>query len=222
MYKSPAKRKEQSIEWLKKNNIDYIDNLPMVEGSNQVKLKDTNEIAKRAIANMIAIQAACTINNGGKFEEIKKFLLEDLEKFEVKNALTPQEKKVLDGKATSKEVVNVTWQYESYWVLVWALGLIDSLDFPSDICDSRKATELVMYSEDFNDFISKTKIRDIEEILDEVDKYYRYHWACVDKNAVNPDTSIGKLDPEVVYERRRGLEWLISDNNEWDNISLDT
>lgn len=65
------------------------------------------------------------------------------------------------------------------------------------------------------------KLRSVEEILDMLDLYYRYHWACVEKR-VRPETNIGKLNPEVVMERRKGLEWLINEINEWDEISLDT
>ena len=42
------------------------------------------------------------------------------------------------------------------------------------------------------------------------------------KKRINPDTPIGNLNPEVVVERRRGLEWLISEESDWYNISLDT
>lgn len=35
-------------------------------------------------------------------------------------------------------------------------------------------------------------------------------------------TSIGALNPEVVVERRRGLEWLFSEEEDWNDISLDT
>jgi len=57
--------------------------------------------------------------------------------------------------------------------------------------------------------------------LDMLDLYYRYHWACVEKR-VQPNTNIGPLNPDVVVERRKGLEWVISDIEEWDEISLDT
>ena len=53
------------------------------------------------------------------------------------------------------------------------------------------------------------------------DLYYRYHWACVEKS-INPQTNIGDLNPEVVLERRKGLEWLISTKDDWNEISLDT
>ena len=55
-----------------------------------------------------------------------------------------------------------------------------------------------------------------------LDLHYRFHWACVEKR-INPDSiNIADLNPEVVYERRRGLEWLFSDEDDWYEISLDT
>ena len=43
-----------------------------------------------------------------------------------------------------------------------------------------------------------------KDILDMLDLFYRYHWACVEKR-IKSDTNISDLNPEVVYERRRGL-----------------
>ncbi|MGN1107293.1 MAG: DUF4272 domain-containing protein, partial [Huintestinicola sp.] len=71
------------------------------------------------------------------------------------------------------------------------------------------------------EFKSKCNPRDINEILDVLDLYYRYHWACVNKQ-IDPNTPINGLDPAVVTERRRGLEWLINDEDDWNEISLDT
>lgn len=59
------------------------------------------------------------------------------------------------------------------------------------------------------------------EILDMIDLYYNYHWACVD-HRINPQTKCGELNEEVVMERRRALEWLICKDKNWDRISLDT
>lgn len=39
---------------------------------------------------------------------------------------------------------------------------------------------------------------------------------------INPDTLIADLNPDVVVERRKGLEWLIANEEDWDEISLDT
>ncbi|HAV89945.1 MAG TPA: hypothetical protein DCW44_01525 [Eubacterium sp.] len=45
--------------------------------------------------------------------------------------------------------------------------------------------------------------------------------SCVEKQ-IHPETPIGNVNFDVVVERRRALEWLISDENDWFNIDLNT
>ena len=129
-------------------------------------------------------------------------------------------KKIFDGTYSEQDVVDVVWTYESYWSLCYALGLVDSIEDAGSICDTDKAISFVSKSKDFEDFKNKCKLRDVEEILDMLDLYYRYHWATTD-NRMNPDTPIGNLNDEIVVERRRGLEWLFIDKD-WFDIPLDT
>ena len=145
-----------------------------------------------------------------------------IKEFRVEDCLNSKEKKIFDGTYTEQDVLDVTWEYECYWSLIWALGLIgdESLD-ASKTCDCETAITLVSKSKDFEDFKSKCKLRNPLEILDMLDLFYRYHWACVEKR-IKPNINISNLNPEVVYERRRGLEWLFSEEKDWNNISLDT
>ena len=55
-----------------------------------------------------------------------------------------------------------------------------------------------------------------------LDLYYRYHWAVVQHEKIDKKCPIGGLNTDAVSERRRGLEWLISDTDDWNRISLDT
>lgn len=76
----------------------------------------------------------------------------------------------------------MTWKYEACWALLWALGLIDELKFPSESMtaeDCELAITLISQCENLEAFLSKTNLRLLEEIMDEADLIYRYHWACV-------------------------------------------
>ena len=220
---SPEERKAKSHSFIKPLGIDYNENLPCVESSSEVKLKDIDTICTRAIACLISTQLACDINAKYDYEESKTIFSNLLKKFGVENNLLDIEKRLFENQYSERDVINVSWSYECYWALVWALGFINDDEFkiPNNICDCEKAIKLVCDCNTFDEFKSKTKIRDIEEILDMLDLYYRYHWACVEKQ-VNPEANIGDLDPGVVMERRKGLEWLISDVEDWNKISLDT
>lgn len=133
------------------------------------------------------------------------------------------EKRLFKQECNEQEVIDIIWKYESYWSLLWALGLLEDeeIKIPDNVCHCKKAIDIVLNCNSYDEFKNKTKIRDIEEILDMLDIYYRYHWACVNLS-FNPNTNIGSLNPEVVWERRRGLELLISTEYDWNDISLDT
>jgi len=213
-------RREKSNKKIKSMGIACFEQLPMIEESSQVRLKDIDDICKRAVACLISTQVACDIANDN-YEEAKIFFTEMLEKYEVSNYLNSKEKKLFDGTYTQQDAIDIDWEYEAYWSLVWALGLIDDISDGGNICDCRLAIDLVIESDSYKDFKNKCKLRNIEEILDMLDLYFRYHWACVEKR-LRPETPIGNLNPSVVAERRRGLEWLISDEDDWFDISLDT
>ena len=43
-----------------------------------------------------------------------------------------------------------------------------------------------------------------------------------EEKRLRPETEIKDLNPDVLMERRRGLEWLISEESNWFDISMDT
>lgn len=218
---SSEERRKKSNEKIKKLGIAYLDTLPLVEDSEQAKLRSLDDICKRAIACLLSTQLAYDISENNNYNESKELFSNLLKKYKVQDNLISKEKKLFDKRYKEQDVIDVVWTYEAYWSLVWALGLIDNIEYPKEICDCQKAITLVGDCANYEEFKSQCKLRDIEEILDMLDLHYRYHWATTEKR-INPETPIGELNPDVVVERRRGLEWLISDIDDWNEISLDT
>lgn len=214
-------RREKSNKKIKQMGIACLESLPILDEDMDMDLKSLDDICKRAIASLLSIQIACDINAGNDYEESNEILSNLLKEYKVEDCLNPKEKRLFNGEYTQQDTIDVTWTYESYWSLVWALGLIEDISLPNEICDCEKAIKLVSEAKSFDEFKTKCKLRDVEEILDMLDLHYRYHWACVEKR-INPNTPIGELNPEVVVERRRGLEWLFSEEDDWFDISLDT
>lgn len=221
MSKTQEERRKKSNNKIKESGIACLETLPLVEDSSEVHLKSLDAICKRCIACLLSTQLACDIEEESDYEESKKLFTSLLEGYHVKDALLKKEQKLFDGTYTKQDAVDVAWTYEAYWSLVWALGLVPDITYPYEICDCQKAITLVGDCESFDAFKKQCHLKDVEKILDMIDLYYRYHWACVEKR-INPETSIGKLNPDVVVERRRGLEWLISEEADWNEISLDT
>lgn len=217
------RRKRASIAYIQERGIPHLETLPLLPPAAACVWKSQEDIARRAVALLIVIQYACDVAQGGDLEESTDFVMRMLRKFEVEDQLTEKERKLLqDAEPVEQEAVNIVWQYEAYWTLIWALGLVESLDFPDQICDCEYAIEAVSRCESFEEFYGKTVLRSREEIMDEADKIYRLHWACVDSRIHGKEAPAG-MNESIVMERRRGLFWMAGcDEEDWDHIPMDT
>ncbi len=221
MAKSASQRREESNNYIKSKGICCLEELPLVEESKDVKLKDLDTICKKAISTILTIQVVGELLNNGDFDKTTQYFLSVMDHFGVTDYMNGLEQYVMAGKADEQDLIACDWEYEIYWSLLWALGFDVDLKDAANMCDCGYALDVVYDCKNYEEFKSKCKLRDIEEILDMLDLFYRFHWATTEKR-VNPDTPIGDLNPEIVVERRRGLEWLVSKEEDWYEISLDT
>lgn len=217
-------RKERSVEILKAHGVPYIEHLPVIETADSVRIRTAEEIARRAVACLFAVQVACDASGGhANLKKSRKFFGEKLAEFGVEGFLTRKERKVFWEKCSNQDFCSMTWKYEAYWVLLWALGIVEKLDYPVDACDCEFAINAVADCNGMDEFMAKVRLRDISDILDEADLIYRYDWACVDARIHEEEAPAG-LNPDVVYERHCGLNWLIDADgaDDWDNVSTNT
>jgi len=216
-------RKNKTIAYLKERAIPYTASLPQLPPIEDCQFKTEEDIARRAVALLIVIQFACDVAQGGNVEESREFFINMLRTYKVENYLTDNERDFLQASEPNvQEAINISWQYEAYWTLIWALGFVGDLDFPDEVCDCEYAIQVVSNCETFEQFYLQAVMRSQEEILDEADKIYRYHWACVDSRIQERPAPAG-MNESIVMERRRGLFWIIGHRNEeWDTISMDT
>ena len=213
-------RRKKNNAFIKEQGIACYENLPLVESSAEVKLKSLDEICNRAFTCFLSIQVACDVNNNN-YEESIKYFKPILEELDLSQYLNSKEKRIFDGTYTAQDAIDLDWEYEDLWSLFYAVGLVDDITDGGKLCDCDFIIKTMTSCKNVEEFKNKCKLRDIEEILDMIDLYYRYDWACTEKR-IKPETNIANLDPSNVVERRRGLEWLISRENDWYDISLDT
>ena len=208
-------RKERSEKILQKASVPYIAHLPVIGDSKETKLRTKEEIAKRSIALQIV-----TLNAEDLEQEI---LLKIIADFGAKDFFSAKEKAFIENNNPSDlDKAQFGWQYECYNVLLWALGYIEKLDYPDKICDVPKISAILKESGSYESFLDKAILRNPEEILDEADLIFRYDWACVNARLKN-EKAPGNLNPEVVVERHRALNWLRNYmDQDWDNVSTDT
>ena len=211
-------RRLKNYEYLSNHHITANKLMPCLYEDSKIELKNIDVICKKAIASLIVIQIACDINNN-KYKESLDFFLPILKQYHVEDYLNSKEKRIIDGTYSEQDAIDMDWAYEIYWAICWCLGLVDDIKDASKVCNCNMAISFVMNSKSFEEFKSKCNMRSISEILDMQDLYLRYNWAINEKK-INPNSSIGNLNASNVIERRRGLEWVISKENDWYNISM--
>ena len=219
-YTLAEERRKKNNAFIISQGIVCFEKLPLVEASCDVKIKSIEEICVRAIASCLAIAVVTDMRNS-PYEDSIKFFKPIIDSYGAYEFMNEKEKRVIDGTFSKQDLIDIDWEYEALWSLLYALSLVDDIRDGGKLCDCNYIISLFRDWPTVDELKEKCKLRGIEEILDMLDLYYRYHWACEDKR-INPNTEIKNLNSSIVVERRRGLEWLISEENNWYNISLDT
>ena len=206
-------RKEKSESFLTSHGIKVNSNLPCVSDHSRIELRSTEEVINRANALMIV----AAYGEGVSKEQLQR----PIDEKEI-NAFTPNEQTLLNHKELDgQQKAYATWRYESLYTILWALNIFDELKFPNDICNVQEVVgSIIKLSK--NDFIQQAKLRSKGELLNELDKIYRMHWACVDARIKGEEVK-GAINPSVIYERHYALNWLTKyQNQDWDNITTNT
>lgn len=206
-------RKEKSEAFLTANNITINKNLPCVADDKAAELQHVNTVIDRAFALLLTAV---------KGEGIEQEHLDRARKDKRIDSLSPRETKVFDATTLDEnERAYATWRYESLYTILWALGQMEDLKYPDEICDVKAVVDAI-FSMPRTDFTKTAKLRSKSEILDELDKIYRMNWACVDAR-IKGQQPTGNINPSVIYERHYALNWLTKyENQAWDDVQTDT
>jgi len=206
-------RKARTEAFLRQRGIPINPRLPMTEDSSTSLLRDKQTIIERVYC--LTILAA-------RGEGVPLERLDTLIQRYAIDGFTEEEKKLYAKPDPSDEDKAImTWRYESLNVLQWALGFVDTLVYPSEICDVPALVGNVI-ERSRADLEQNAVVRDEEVILDELDKIYRMHWACVEAR-MQQQPPAGDLNSSIVYERHYALNWLTTYlDQEWDYVSTDT
>lgn len=212
-------RKNRSIAILVSQGVPYIEHLPLRYETEEVTPRDKKEVIERVACSFSSIMCALSITKNKYTEEDRVYMTQDFlsAKYHALELLTPMEQQVIAGTISEAGAINAVWKYEAVWALLWALGIVEELSLPSEICDCDLVMGTMRRFKGLDDFMANTTLRPLEEILQALDLHYRYHWAAVNAR-VNGSDPAG-IDEEVVMERRAGLEWLCCKGQENDNLS---
>lgn len=207
-------RKFRSETRLRAEGVPFFAMLPVIETAAEALIRTKEEIALRTLC--VALVAA-------KGEGLAQDIVENvLDVHELRPHLTPRETVfVFDQSPSQDDRLQFSWKHEAVWTLLWALGFVEQLGKPTEICDVEFAARTVT-ERTTHQFIEDSRLRPIADILDQADLIYRYHWAVTNARVKGQQIPAG-LNPGVTYERHYALNWLIGYNEQaWDDITTDT
>lgn len=206
-------RKRISEAYLQEHGVAVNAHLPPVSDEASVVLRDKTELLERAYALTLIAAKGDGLEQPYLDKAKSNFGIEGLSPLET----LIYNKPTLDG----HEKTYASWRYESLTTILWSLGLLESLPYPSRICDVEHIIGIVLQNSREN-LAAMAAVRSKAEILQELDKIYRMDWACVDARIKNQPIT-GDLQPDVVYERHYALNWITKYGDQsWDNVSTNT
>lgn len=199
----------ESIQAAKKIGVEIPPTLPLLDS--ELEIRSADEVASR----ILVLHAVAASAYGFDKTKVASWLKQEA----LSDSLSKQEKRfVVDG---SGQADRFKTQVESIWALAWAMGVVKELNFTKD-CDDSFVAQLpnLRWNQSSADFRKKINSRPLKEIVSACDLAYCLHWA-IRQSEIDGKPLAGNLKPYVVIERRRALEWLLS-NEEWDDVPLDT
>ena len=220
-------RRNENMKFLFEKNI-YVTELPVNEDDEEAVIREKEEIIKRMLGTLaVSLYSESLLSPSERMstQEAREFVIDVLNGYgidKLDDVMTPDELEYFyDDQSDERTRINFSWHYENLYVLEWALGL-DEWTEPIAICDVAKSVRILQELENYENVCKEVKVRPKKEILDKADLVYRMDWACVDAR-IHGMKSPGGMEPGVVQERHKTLNWLICfGNDDWDHVDIPT
>ena len=181
------------------------------------RIRDPQEIARRALALFGVVGLAL----GAPKDELVPWLHNE----SLWGELTPQELAyVVSPNPTKQQEVYASWRSEALVVLLWSLGLVESMPSLNEQCDTGEFQRILPPFTDTSveQFIATASRRPDEVLTALADALLNSHWEA--RNARSHGRPVpSHLDIGIIQERHHAINWVIGyDGLAWDEITTDT
>jgi hypothetical protein len=178
-------------------------------------IRSAREIATRAL--IVWTVAGCAAGRS------KSNAVAWLKKERLWSCTTPLEKQFLVERASARRRIAFSWKLEALTPLLWATNRMEMLPSLSERCEAGLLEHAVVHPpHSTRQYIASSSLRRREDLLEEYEKVYEAHWKVRDARR-RKKPAPKRIDPEVVYERHYGFNWVMGYMaQEWDDITTDT
>ena len=201
--------RSRSIQIIKRFGVTVPSTLPFLD--TDLALRPVREIVDRILAMHAVVASAYGFK--------RQAALMWLDREKLLGSVTESEREFLVSESGLPELFQV--RVESMWAIAWALGFVSGLDFAKS-CNSQFVITFpnLKNNEDSSSFRKNIRPRSLEDIVGMCDVAYCLHWVILDSR-LRGKKHPSELKEQIVVERRRALEWILSASG-WDDVSLDT
>lgn len=189
--------------------------IAMTEINNEdVQLRSAKDVAQRCLALLAILQHS---------DKPQHKLISWVKENHIASYFSHEEKIFFEtSKPTKKQLVKFSWRVEALVPLLWALGHIEKLP-PLNVQASnlKKLPGIQLANDNPKQFVGSAKLRKDSVIQEAEEDLYNKHWRVRDAQ-LNHKAMPRELDPDIVFERRYGLSWLVGWGESWDDVPTDT
>lgn len=201
--------RDRSIQKAMAMGYEVNASLPLLDEGISIRAK--NEIIDRCLTLFATV--------AGSYGFAKADAMDWLKQEKLDCGLSPSELLFLTD--ADNQQVYYQKQVEALNAFAWVLGYVHEMEF-DQICANNLIT---LYPEIKNkdacsEFRTKSNLRSLEELVEKCDLAYCLHWAIKQAELSNRRLP-NDIGAYVIIERRRVLEWVLSDHD-WQDVSLDT
>jgi len=203
-------RINKNISLLKEKNIPFIENMKAIPFNSCTDLRSKEEIINRMLADY-AVATCALYALAGKADKLGSILNQMNNKLGIIKALTEEDFRFLMAmeaqKVSKQSLQDASWAFEECAMLMWVLGIIDKPGSDKE-CNVVQLDKFFVNNKNYDDLLSKCNLKSKEEILEQADLLFRYHWAC--RETRMRGIQLPQLNEMIVQEQRRALEWVLN------------
>lgn len=205
-------RQQRSEASIREEGLPVPEGLSPIADASQTKLRTSEAVAQRAIAAIIAATKATNEDPA-----LPPMLVE---RFEAKPFLSSEEAAFLaESQPSAADRTKFARRFEDVHVLLWAIGYLRELLPPNEPAQVEQEVS-ILRDKGAKSFVEHAKLRPADEIVEQLDFYYRAHATAVELRKKNAPSE--KLNEGIVAERHRALKWITRHREQdWDRLLPD-
>lgn len=183
-------------------------------------LQDEESICQRAIAcMMLGTYTELFLSANEDSTQAYRDMEQLMHMYKASSYFTIHEIEYLNDRTPHGSDVELYAHYfECAYVLLWMVGLFDTLYFPSACCVKETVMKVILEYASAGKMAKKAKLRKKGVLLNALDLNQRYVWACNDAQKLGFAMPQG-LVQEVVQMRHHALNWVVGKQQvAWDEV----